>query len=137
MNKTNEIALRRRNLVIMEDNSLGLEKAMGYVPSLNQKFTEKIVIPVFTIDELVNFAKAYANDNEYDIDEMGILALYNRISNIQRLDQPTTLTEVKEIVDEAIEKAERKSLKRTLAMLTSRRYSENDFVLLKEKDFEN
>lgn len=124
-------------LVIMEDTRLGLEKAMGYVPSLNQKFTEKIVIPVFTIDELVNFAKAYANDNEYDIDEMGVLALYNRISNIQRLDQPTTLTEVKEIVDEAIEKAERKSLKKTLAMLTSRRYSDNDFVLLKEKDFEN
>lgn len=67
---------------------------------------------------------------------MGVLALYNRISNIQRLDQPTTLTEVKEIVDEAIEKAEKKSLKKAFSIITSRRYTENDYILLREKDFE-
>ena len=67
---------------------------------------------------------------------MGVLALYNRISNIQKLDRATTLTEVKEIVDEAIEKAEKKSLKKALSIITSRRYTEDDYVILREKDFE-
>ena len=67
---------------------------------------------------------------------MGVLALYNRISNIQRLDQATTLTEVKEIVDEAIANAEKKTIKKAISIITSRRYTEDDYVILREKDFE-
>ncbi len=123
-------------LVIMEDTRSGLDTALGQDDGFAKKFTEKIKIPVFTSDELVEFGKAYAHDLDYEIDNMGVLALYNRISNIQRLDQPTTLTEVKEIVDEAIEKAEKKSLKKAFSIITSRRYTENDYILLREKDFE-
>lgn len=123
-------------LVIMEDTRNGLDTALGQDDGFAKKFTEKIKIPVFTSDELVEFGKAYAHDLDYEIDNMGVLALYNRISNIQRLDQPTTLTEVKEIVDEAIEKAEKKSLKKAFSIITSRRYTENDYILLREKDFE-
>lgn len=123
-------------LVIMEDTRVGLNQAMGRDEGLAKKFTEKITIPVFTSDELVEFGKAYAHDLDYEIDNMGILALYNRISNIQRLDRATTLTEVKEIVDEAIERAEKKSLKKALSIITSRRYTEDDYVILREKDFE-
>lgn len=123
-------------LVIMEDTRVGLNQAMGRDEGLAKKFTEKITIPVFTSDELVEFGKAYAHDLDYEIDNMGVLALYNRISNIQKLDRATTLTEVKEIVDEAIEKAEKKSLKKALSIITSRRYTEDDYVILREKDFE-
>lgn len=123
-------------LVIMEDTRSGLDTALGQDDGFAKKFTEKIKIPVFTSDELVEFGKAYAHDLDYEIDNMGVLALYNRISNIQRLDQPTTLTEVKEILDEAIEKAEKKSLKKAFSIITSRRYTENDYILLREKDFE-
>ena len=123
-------------LLIMEDTRAGLEQALGNDEGFAKKFTEKIKIPVFTSDELVEFGKAYANDLDYEIDNMGVLALYNRISNIQRLDQATTLTEVKEIVDEAIENAEKKTLKKAFSILTSRRYTENDYVILREKDFE-
>ena len=123
-------------LLIMEDTRAGLEQTLGNDEGFAKKFTEKIKIPVFTSDELVEFGKAYANDLDYEIDNMGVLALYNRISNIQRLDQATTLTEVKEIVDEAIENAEKKTLKKAFSILTSRRYTENDYVILREKDFE-
>lgn len=123
-------------LVIMEDTRVGLNQAMGRDEGLAKKFTEKITIPVFTSDELVEFGKAYAHDLDYEIDNMGVLALYNRISNIQKLDRATTLTEIKEIVDEAIEKAEKKSLKKALSIITSRRYTEDDYVILREKDFE-
>ncbi len=123
-------------LLIMEDTRAGLEQVLGRDEGLTRKFTEKIKIPVFTSDELVEFARAYAHDLDYEIDNMGVLALYNRISNIQRLDQATTLTEVKGIVDEAIEKAEKKSLKKAFSIITSRRYTEDDYVILREKDFE-
>ena len=123
-------------LMFMEDNRKGLEQALGRDEGFAKKFTERIKIPVFTSDELVEFGKAYAHDLDYEIDTMGVLALYNRISNIQRLDRATTLTEVKEIVDEAIEKAEKKSLKKAISILTSRRYTEDDYVILREKDFE-
>lgn len=123
-------------LVIMEDTRAGLNRALGQDDGFAKRFTEKITIPVFTSDELVGFAKKYANDLDYEIDNMGVLALYNRISSIQRLDRATTLAEVKEIIDEAIEKAERKSLKKAISIITSRRYTENDYVILREKDFE-
>lgn len=123
-------------LVIMEDTRVGLNQALSKDEGLSKKFTEKIVIPVFTSDELVAFGKAYANDLDYEIDAMGILALYNRISNIQRLDHATTLTEVKDIIDQAIERAEKKSLKKAFSIITSRRYNEDDYIILREKDFE-
>ena len=85
---------------------------------------------------MVAFAKAYANESGYDIDDMATLALYNRISNIQRLDEPTNLIEVKEIVDEAIARAEKGGLKKIFSILTSRRYTEDDYIALREKDFD-
>lgn len=123
-------------MVIMEDTRAGLDKALLKDEGLSKKFTERIKIPIFTSDELVEFGKAYAHDLDYEIDTMGVLALYNRISNIQRLDQATTLTEVKEIVDEAIENADKKSIKKALSIITSRRYTNDDYVILREKDFE-
>ncbi len=123
-------------LLIMEDTRAGIEKALGQDEGFSKKFTEKIKIPVFTSDELVEFGQAYAHDLDYEIDAMGVLALYNRISNIQRLDQATTLTEVKEIVDEAIANAEKKTIKKAISIITSRRYTEDDYVILREKDFE-
>ena len=123
-------------LVIMEDTRAGLSKAMSQDEGLSKKFTERVIIPIFTSDELVEFGKAYAHDLDYEIDTMGVLALYNRISNIQRLDRATNLTEVKEIVDEAIKKSEKSSIKKAFSILTSRRYTEDDYVILREKDFE-
>ena len=94
----------------MEDTRRGIEKALSRDAGFAARFSEKINIPIFTSDELVAFARSYANELGYTIDEMGVLALYNSISNIQKLDQATTLTEVKDIVDEAIAHAERGGL---------------------------
>ena len=98
-------------------------------------FTERINIPIFTNDELVIFAKAYAKENGYCIDEMGVLALYNCISNIQKLDRETTIAEVKEIVDDAIEHVESGPLRKAFSILTSSRFDEEDYIILHEKDF--
>ncbi len=121
--------------VIIEDTRKGVEKALSKDMNFAARFSEKINIPIFTSDELVEFAKSYAKELGYTIDEMGVLALYNSISNIQKLDQATTLTEVKEIVDEAISHAERGGLKKAFSIIASQRYDEDDYVILREKDF--
>lgn len=123
-------------LVVMEDTRAGIESVIALDYELTKKFTEVIKIPVFTSDELVLFGKAYAKDLDYQIDEMGVLALYKRISHIQRIDRPTTLTEVKEIIDEAIDSVEKSSIMKAVSIITSRRYDEEDYVILREKDFE-
>ena len=114
-------------LVIAEDTREGITKAMGRDESFARRFTEKITLPIFTSDELVSFAKSYAHELTYEIDEMAVLALYNRISNIQRLDRATTLTEVKEIVDEAIANSEKFSIKK---LFFSKKYKDDYYVII-------
>lgn len=121
--------------VIMEDSHKGIEKALRKDVGFASRFSEKITIPIFTSDELVTFAKSYAKELGYSIDEMGVLALYNSLSNIQKYDKPTTLAEVKEIMDKAIAKSEKGGLKKAFNIITSRRYDEEDYIILREKDF--
>ena len=123
--------------MILEDDKDHITKALGKHEGFAEKFGERITIPYFSNDELVGFAKTYAEENGYGIDAMAVLALYTRISNIQKLDQATTLVEVKEIVDEAIDRVERGGLKKMFGILTSKRYDENNYVVLHEKDFED
>jgi hypothetical protein len=123
-------------LVIMEDTSKGIRKALALDDGFAGKFSEKVTVPIFTNDELVSFAKSYAKEQGYEIDEMAVLALYNRIGNIQKLDQETTLTEVKEIVDEAIEREGRIGLKKYFSILTAKRYTDDDCILLLERHFQ-
>ena len=123
-------------LVIIEDTKHGIQKALSRDDGFAAKFSEKINIPIFTSDELVSFAKSYANELGYTIDEMGVLALYNSISNIEHADRETTLTEVKEIVDKAVVHSEKGGLKKAFSIITSRRYDEDDYIILREKDFD-
>ena len=123
-------------LVIIEDTKQGIQKALSRDDGFAAKFSEKINIPIFTSDELVSFAKSYANELGYTIDEMGVLALYNSISNIEHADRETTLTEVKEIVDKAVAHSEKGGLKKAFSIITSRRYDEDDYIILREKDFD-
>lgn len=119
-------------VVIMEDTTSRLTKTMRLSPKLAEKFTEKISIPVFTSDELVAFAKSYAREHGFVIDEMGILALYNRISGIQKVDRATYIVEVKDIMDSALEKASRTGLKK----LFMKNQTEDGMRIIREQDFE-
>ena len=122
-------------LYILEDTSKGIKKALSMDEGFASKFTEKISVPIFTNDELVLFAKSYSAELGYKIDEMAILALHNRISNIERIDQATTLTEVKDIIDEAIDREAHSGLKKAISILTAKRYTDDDRIVLKEDHF--
>ena len=122
--------------VILEDTAIGIKKALATDDGFAKKFTEAVTVPIFTNDELVVFAQSYANELGYVIDEMAILALHNRISSIEKLDQATTLVEVKEIIDEAIEREANGGLRKAFNILTAKRYTDDDKIVLTERDFE-
>ena len=122
-------------LIILEDSKKGIERLLRTSAELEREFTEKIVIPPFTIDELVEFAKKYADDCECVIDEMGILALYDRINIIQSLDHPTAITEVKEIMDEAMENADKGGKKGPFGMFGAKKYNDKGYMIIREKNF--
>ncbi len=126
---------RTGTLYVLEDTKENIVKALDRDSSFAMKFTEKVSIPQFTIDDYAAFGRSYANELNYDIDEMGNLALYKRISNIQRLDHFTSLDEVMEIIDEAISNAEKVTLKKMFGILTATRYNDDRYVVLHEKDF--
>ena len=121
-------------IFILEDDKIGMRKMMARYPKLARKFTSVINIPVFTNDELANFAKIYAMENGYRIDNKGMLALYNMISINQKEDMPMNIGAVKEMVDAAIAKSQggiaifRKNA-------SKKRTDQNGFIVLYEKDF--
>lgn len=122
--------------VILEDTSKGIKRLFAMDGNFAEMFTETITVPIFTNDELVTFARSYARELGYKIDDLAVLALYNRISSIQRFDQATTLTEVKEIVDEAIRREAHGGFKKMVSILTASRYTDDERIVLNEKDFE-
>lgn len=122
-------------LVVLEDERKPLERLLSNHPNFAKKFTSKIELPVFINDELVTFGQTYAKENGYKIDEMGILALYSRIDMMQREEQVVTVANVKDILDEAIENANRVSVKKFMKKILGKNTDELDRVILREEDF--
>lgn len=117
-------------IVILEDEKIGMRKLIARYPKLAKKFTSMINIPVFTNDELVNFAKVYTMENGFRIDQMGMLALYNLIGINQKEDQPVCIGTVKTMLDNAMAKAQGGLFKRS-----KKRVDRDGFTVLLEKDF--
>lgn len=120
--------------VILEDEKIRMRKLMARFPKFTSKFTSVINIPVFTNDELVNFAKVYTRENGYTIDQMAMLTLYNLISTNQKDDQPMNVGAVKEIIDNAISKS-RGGIRKLKRNISKKRTNPDGFVVLYEKDF--
>ena len=119
--------------VILEDEKIGMRKMLARYPKLAKKFTSVINIPVFTNDELANFAKVYAKESGYKIDNMGMLALYNLIGINQKEDEPMNIGAVKNLIDAAISKSQGGRL---FKKNTSKKRMDRDgYIVLHEKDF--
>ena len=118
-------------IVIIEDEKIGMRKLIARFPKFTSKFTSMINIPVFTNDELVNFAKVYTRENGYTIDQMGMLALYNLISTSQKEDQPMNIGAVKDMIDNAIMKSKGGIRK----LISKKKVNQDGYKVLYEKDF--
>lgn len=121
--------------VILEDGIQGMDWLLSVCPELAESFTARVDIAVMDKEALVAFGVQYAKDQEYSIDQMGVLALHSRIDALQTIDHMPTMEEVQEIVDEAIERASKKSIRHFMDVLFAKRYDEDDMIIITEKDF--
>ena len=120
--------------VIVEDEKIGMRKLIARYPKFAKKFTSMINIPVFTNDELVNFARIYTKENGYIIDQMGMLALYNLIGINQKEDLPMNIGAVKEMIDAAIAKSQG-GIRKFKRNISKKRMDRDGYIVLYEKDF--
>ena len=120
--------------VIIEDEKIGMRKLIAKYPKFAKKFTSMINIPVFTNDELVNFARVYTKENGYTIDQMGMLALYNLIGINQKEDSPMNIGTVKELIDAAIAKSQG-GIRKFKRNISKKRTDRDGYIVLYEKDF--
>ncbi|MBE5841529.1 MAG: hypothetical protein E7304_09000 [Butyrivibrio sp.] len=122
-------------IIVMEDTKEDMNRFLDKNPSLKQSFNVRVDIEALDDDSLVAYAKQYALEKEYAIDNLGILALHTRISERQTLDHEVTVSEVKDIIDDAIYYAEKRTVAHFIDVIVNKRYDENDMVILREKDF--
>ena len=122
-------------VIVMEDTREDMDRFLDRNPSLKQSFNVRVDIEALDDDSLVAYARQYALEKEYSIDNLGILALHTRISERQTLDHDVTVAEVKDIVDDAIYYAEKRTVGHFVDVLVRKRYDENDMIILREKDF--
>ena len=122
-------------LLIMIDKKQNMNQLLAENVVLNNNFNLRIDIEPLNDEALVAYAKQYAEEQEYSIDEFGILALHTRIADRQTSDHEVSMAEVRELVDEAIEYANKKTPKHFMDILLAKRYDEEDMIILREKDF--
>ena len=122
-------------LIVLEDQRKPLDRLLSSNREFRRKFTSRLEVPILINDELVTFGQTYAQENGYRIDEMGILALYSRIDNLQREDHAVTIAEVKEVMDEAMTHSQKASAKKLVRRVFGRNTDEADRILLTERDF--
>ena len=124
-----------RIFIILTATKRAKHKFIMQNADLLESFDVSIDIDALSNKELVNYAKGYAHSKDYTIDELGILALHTRIDERQTNEHCVTITEVKEIIDEAISKSSKKSVKHFMDVLVGKRYDDNEMIVLREKDF--
>ncbi len=122
-------------IIIMEDGKKAMDDLLAKDNMPLNSFNLRINVAALDNDGLVNYGREYALEQEYAIDEMGMLALYTSIANRQTSQHAVTVEEVKQIVDEAIAKSEKGSVSHIMDVILKKRYDENDMIILREKDF--
>lgn len=131
-------ALQQENqgiVIILEDTRKEIDRFLEKHEKLQESFTSRMDVEALSNDTLVAFGRQYAREMEYSIDELGVLALHTRIEDMQTIDHVVTVVDVKEIVDEAIAHANKKTLKHFFDVLFAKRYDDEDMIILTEKDF--
>lgn len=122
-------------IVILEDTKGGAHKLLKKHPELKELFNIEIHVEALDNDSLVSYGRKYAEEQEYGMDEMGVLALHTCIAERQTIDHIVTIEEVKDIIDDAIQHANRKTLGHFFDIIVAKRYDEEDRIILRENDF--
>ncbi len=136
-----DILLREMNqeekglILVLEDTKNRMDAFLAKNKDLQEVFNLRVDLEALDDQTLVKYARKYALEQEYSIDDLGILALHTRIADMQTGDHEVTLSEIEELVDEAIYYADKKTPKHFFDVLFGNRYDDEDMIILREKDF--
>ena len=119
-------------LIILEDDKAAIDRMLDNMPDLKDLFNNRVDIMEFEINDLVKVAKAYAEREHYTIDDIGILALYAKIDDISGRNQGMTFEEVEEVIDDAIDHANRFTIGKIIGKLKKNKLG---MGVLTEEDF--
>lgn len=122
-------------LVVFEGDKDSIDPLLNGCNETKKVFNARIAMDDFTDDDLVAYGKGYAREQGYSIDDLGTLALHTRIAEMQTYDHVVSVDEAIEIVDAAIRHADRKNVGHFMDVLLAKRYDDNDYIVLREKDF--
>ncbi len=123
-------------IVILMDKKRAMDTLMGRGAVIGEFFNARIDVLSMNVDMLVTYGIRYVYDKGYSVDDMGRLALYKRISEMQAGNHTVTVAEVKEIMEDAMHSADKGGLSKMASIIMRKRYDENDMIILKEKDFD-
>ena len=136
-----DVLLREMNqeekglILVLEDTKSRMDAFLTKNKNLQEVFNLRVDLEALDDQTLVKYARKYALEQEYSIDDLGILALHTRIADLQTGDHEVTLSEIEELVDEAIYYADKKTPKHFFDVLFGNRYDDEDMIILREKDF--
>ena len=122
-------------VVILEDSKKAMKRMLAAYPSMSAFFNSQVEVEELSNAALASYGRQYAAHLEYSIDDLGMLALQTQIEDRQTSDHIVTVTEVREIVDEAIYRTNRKTIGHFFDIIFGKRYDEDDMIILREKDF--
>ena len=128
-------APERSILIIMIDRKGVMDAFLHDHPRMRDMFPARVDIAALSVDTLLGYAREYAGKQQCEIDEFGISALQSRILSSQTVNHSVTLEDIRDIVDEAIYYASRKSLSSLVDSFSRRKSGTGNRIILRDKDF--
>lgn len=122
----------RSLLVVFIDTPASIRHLLIDYPQLAQVVTAQFVRETYSVTELLEYARGYADREDSVFDKSGELALMERLKVIAGNQERNKKRIVEMIVNNAIEKAEKKSMRK----LFQSKYDKRGCLILRDKDFE-
>ena len=122
----------RSLLVVFIDTPASIRHLLIDYPQLAQVVTAQFVRETYSVTELLEYARGYADREDIVFDKSGELALMERLKVIAGNQERNKKRIVEMIVNNAIEKAEKKSMRK----LFQSKYDKRGCLILRDKDFE-
>ena len=122
-------------IVLLTDSKQKIDEFLAKYTDILPLFNLRVDVEALDDQTLVKYAKKYALEQEYAIDDLATLALHTRIAEMQTSDHEVTLAEIEEIIDEAIYFADKKTPAHFFDILLGKRYDDEDMIIIREKDF--
>ncbi|MCR5216631.1 MAG: hypothetical protein K6C69_06800 [Lachnospiraceae bacterium] len=122
-------------LIILEDTENEIAELLKGNPELLEKFNHRITYRQFTVNEMVEMCKRYAETRGYVIDEKALLQLYLRIDGIHSGGDGVSLQDVRDVVDDAIDSANKRAEKKLFGGAKKKKVDDKEYIILNEHDF--